>query len=227
MKRIIAISAVALVFGVTMATSPANAAKSLTGKYVEARSCDVFTGPCFANGEVGLTGGEAILTWAVDSGEWNGVSLDGLNVIAVVAAAHTLGDPYRTSLPAKSVMIVDEKASADQRAALVAMAKSLAGELVADVVTVKTAAITANIGNCTETGCARVEAKDLVQISTRCINEGDHKCGGNESTYYEPLTKVSSPMPAFTSVSSYAGDSLGITWTNVDRRSAFLGEFAL
>ncbi|HRI87432.1 MAG TPA: DUF1326 domain-containing protein [Candidatus Hydrogenedentes bacterium] len=215
----------AVVLVVTVAVSPASASKNISGRYVETRSCDVFTGPCFANGEVGVTGGEAILTWAVDSGEWNGVALDGLNVIAVVAASHTLGDPYRTALPAKSIMIVDQDASEAQRAALVDMAKNLGGELVREVVDVKSAAITANIGNCTETGCAKVEAEGLVEIATRCLHDSDHKCAGNETTYYEPLTEVTSPMAAFTTVSRYSGDGLGITWTNVDRRSAFLGAF--
>lgn len=48
-----------------IAATPALAggASSITGDYVEIRSCDVYTGPCFANGEMGLTGEEAILTW--------------------------------------------------------------------------------------------------------------------------------------------------------------------
>ena len=69
----------------------AGGGSSITGDYVEIRSCDVYTGPCFANGEMGLTGEEAILTWSVDQGSWEGVALDGLNVIAVVRASATLG----------------------------------------------------------------------------------------------------------------------------------------
>ena len=34
---------------------------AIKGDYIEARSADVYTGPCFANGEVGLVGNEAIL----------------------------------------------------------------------------------------------------------------------------------------------------------------------
>ena len=37
------------------------AAAGIRGDYVEVRSADVYTGPCFANGEVGLVGDEAIL----------------------------------------------------------------------------------------------------------------------------------------------------------------------
>jgi len=43
----------------------------ITGDYIETRTADVYTGQCFANGEVGLTGDEAILAWHVRSGRWN------------------------------------------------------------------------------------------------------------------------------------------------------------
>jgi hypothetical protein len=70
---------------------PGNAA--LKGDYLEARSSDVFTGPCFAMSEVNLTGQEAILAWKVREGKWKGVDLSGLSVVAVVRASATLGDP--------------------------------------------------------------------------------------------------------------------------------------
>ena len=44
----------------------------VSGDYVEIRSCDVITGPCFANGEMQLTGGEAVLGWSVREGRWRG-----------------------------------------------------------------------------------------------------------------------------------------------------------
>ncbi|MBI2432219.1 MAG: hypothetical protein HYV26_05055, partial [Candidatus Hydrogenedentes bacterium] len=52
----------------------AAAAPGISGQYLEFRSCDVYTGPCFANGEMDLSGKEAILVWAVDRGAWNGVT---------------------------------------------------------------------------------------------------------------------------------------------------------
>ena len=53
-------------------------AAEITGEYLEARTCDVYTGPCFANAEMELAGKEALLAWKVDQGSWKGVSLDGL-----------------------------------------------------------------------------------------------------------------------------------------------------
>jgi hypothetical protein len=224
MKKLAALSILTLIAGVAFG-APAEG-PAIFGKYVEARSCDVYTGPCFANGEVGLTGGEAILTWAVDRGTYQDVALDGLNVIAVVKASNTLGNPYQSVLPARAMIIVDERADARQHDALVCLAKQLGGELVADVVEVKSAAIRSSIGNCEESGCARVEADGLVTIATRCLNEGDHKCG-NETTFYPPLTAIDHAQPAFTIVSSFSGLGLGMVWENVDRRSAFLGTFSL
>src|SRR6201981_3574699 len=69
-------------------------AQQIRGDYIETRSADVYTGQCFANGEVNLVGKEAILAWHVQSGTWNGVPLDGLTVAAAVRAKSTLGDPY-------------------------------------------------------------------------------------------------------------------------------------
>ena len=44
------------------------AAQEIRGDYLETRSADVYTGQCFANGEVNLVGKEAILAWHVQSG---------------------------------------------------------------------------------------------------------------------------------------------------------------
>src|SRR5438105_10717896 len=92
-------------------------AQQIRGDYLETRSADVYTGQCFANGEVNLVGNEAILAWRIESGRWNNVSLDGLTVAAAVRANGTLGDPYENPYPAHAVLIVDDQATAEQRAA--------------------------------------------------------------------------------------------------------------
>jgi len=87
------------------------AAQEIRGDYLETRSADVYTGQCFANGEVNLVGNEAILAWHVQSGGWDGVPLQGLTVAAAVRANGTLGDPYESPYPAKAVLLVDDQAS--------------------------------------------------------------------------------------------------------------------
>ena len=87
----------------------AAAETKISGDYLETRSADVYTGQCFANGEVGLTGDAAILAWHIRSGSWNGVDLNDLNVVAAVKANATLGDPYADPYPAKAVLILMSK----------------------------------------------------------------------------------------------------------------------
>src|SRR5262249_47956522 len=66
-------------------------AGDLRGDYLEPRTCDVYTGPCFANGQVGLTGKDAIMAWNIERGSHEGVSLAGLKVVVVTTASDTLG----------------------------------------------------------------------------------------------------------------------------------------
>ena len=74
-----------------IAVSSAAQAATITGEYLEARTCDVYTGPCFANAEMELAGKEALMAWKVDKGTWKGVKLDGLGVAVVVNAQGTIG----------------------------------------------------------------------------------------------------------------------------------------
>src|SRR5688572_10764554 len=102
----------------SLAVLPASAA--ISGDYLEARTSDVYTGSCSANGEVNLAGREAVVAWHVREGSWNGVALKGLSVVAAVRAAATLGDPFANPYPARSLVVVDERATVEQREALVA-----------------------------------------------------------------------------------------------------------
>jgi len=206
--------------GVAAAETP-----EISGSYVEARTCDVYTGPCFANGEMGLAGKEAILAWVVKEGAWDGIELDGLSVMAAVRADGTLDDLRRGVEQTESVVIVDARADEAQRIALVDMARAMAGGLVGEVVEVRSAPIEANVGSCSKNGCAEVKAEGLAEIATRCLGGDDHVCG-NEETYYPPLTDVEHATPAFTKVAKFEGDALGLKWQDVGSRSAFLGTFA-
>lgn len=118
----------------------------IAGDYMEARTADVYTGPCFANSEMNLAGKQAVLAWRVSRGAWQGVPLDGLAVVAAVRAAATLGDPYGGPLDPRAVILVDERATAVQRDALVAFAHSMAGNLLSSVASVSSAPIDMGVG---------------------------------------------------------------------------------
>jgi hypothetical protein len=200
-------------------------ARSIHGNYIEARTADVYTGPCFANGEAEQVGREAVFGWKIDSGDWNGVKLNGLSVVAVIRAEHTLGLSSEPVNPAKAVLIVDKSADAEQRLALQSFAKHMGGELLASVLKVDYAPIELTIqGNNIHGGAAKLTAGSLAEIQTRAMSAADHICG-NEEVWYPPLTKTEHVMPAYALENSYTGDGLGETWHNRFKRSGFVGTF--
>lgn len=205
-----------------MVMAVAAPAAAVTGQYLEARTSDVYTGPCFANSEVGLVGKDAILAWRVTEGEWGGVDLSDLSVVAVVNADATLGDPFARSLSPEAVLLVDERADPAQRRALAALAREMGGELLSDVLSVQPVPIEFQVG--ARPGYARLLAGDVARLATRGLDRGDHICG-NETVYYDPLAPTTEATPAVTLEHRYSGDAFGKTWSSPGKRSAFVGTF--
>jgi hypothetical protein len=214
----------ALAFAVAVpAITNAETMNAISGNYVEFRNADVYTGPCFANGEVGLTGQEAVLGWQVSQGSWAGVPLAGLHVVAVVRANATLGDPYANPLPAKTVFFLDARANDAQRAALIQFAQSQTAGLLNDVVAIQSAPISFSSGR---HGFVTLQVGSLVQLSTRMIGAEDEICR-NEEVYYPPLAgHLMHVMPVAVVNSMYSGNHLGVTWHDSGRRSSFVGVFS-
>jgi hypothetical protein len=215
MKKLVTL-ALAGLFVVSLAQA------QVRGSYMETRTADVYTGQCFANGEVNLTGNEAIMAWQIQTGTWQGVALDGLSAAAVVRAKATLGDPYADPYPARSIIVVDDRATAAQQKALVAFVQHQGGQLFANVEHVERQPVVLEVSN--KQGRARMQAGTVAAIETRGVSSRDHVCG-NEVTFYQPLTPVEHAIPAVALTDSYQGKHLGETWELHGKRSAFVGTF--
>jgi hypothetical protein len=213
----LALAAVALV----AVAAPVSAA-GITGQYLEARTCEVFTGPCFANADTSLTGKHGLMAWKVEQGEIDGVTLDGLSVVAIVAASDTLGQ--RQTGAGKAVLIVDSKASEAQREALVRLAKKQGGDLVKNVIAVQSAPISLDTCECKGEGCAKLNA-GKAHLETRCIDGKHDKTCGNEWAMYPPLAKNVKARAAVAVEHSFSGKELNETWNDGERRGAYLGSF--
>src|SRR5206468_3438849 len=140
MKR--AIVAAALV-GLAASPLVAGGKGSVSGAYVEARTAEVFTGGCIMGSEAETVGKQAVLAWKVDRGSFNGISLDGLSVVAAVAGDRNLGiqEIGGGRANVRSAVFVDDRANAAQRIALVAMATELSKGVVGNIVNVTPAPI--------------------------------------------------------------------------------------
>jgi hypothetical protein len=233
-------SALTALAGLVLAASPASTDSSrIKGDYVEARTADVYTGPCFSNAEVFITGHQAVMAWKVTEGSWRGVDLNGLSVAAAVLGTTTFSEDDAKA--AKSVLIVDKKATTAQRDALVAMAKELGGDRLKNVVAVRTSTLIVTV----EDHSASAESGDLghkahgmphaplglfsapglAEILTRPLGDGDHFCG-NETVAYSPLSRGVSALPAYTLRHNYAGGELDTRWNDPNCRSSFVGHFS-
>jgi len=224
MRGFLSISAVTIV-SAAMAFAANTPSTALRGEYIEARTADVYTGLCFANGEANQVGDLAVFGWTIQQGEWQGVPLEGLSVVGVVKASGTLG--AGSAYPVKSVLIVDERANPEQRAALTGFAHRMGGDLLQDVTRVYYQPITFSVrDNNLHTAAVTLTAGPLARIQTRALTEADQICH-HEDTYYPPLTALDHAMPAFTLANSFQGAGLGTTWNSPGKRSAYVGSFRL
>lgn len=217
-----------LSIALAMAMAPMLAAEqpALSGDYLEVRTCNVYAGSCFANGEMGLTGKEAILAWSIDEGSWKGARLDGLNVIAVVVTDETLGDLKIKTPPGEASIIIDARATEPQKAALTDMVRALSGPLISKVVTVKTAEVEFALEETPRFRSVTVKAGKLVEISTLDMSAGKGTCG-NEEVYYPPLTEVGNAKIGYTDLAIYTGSDLGRKWEVSQFFGSYVGTFSL
>lgn len=229
LSGIAAALAVAYLFsGSTRAATRSAATPSLaapSGNYVETRTCDVYTGPCFANSQVGLAGHQALLAWNIEQGGFEGVDLAGLNVVMALHASDTLGIGGGLVVqpePIRSVVLVDERASDEQRDALVEFVKRQAGRMAGEVVRVAALPIDFEVDH--SGGAAHLRAGKEARLETRKIKQCDCVCT-NESNFYPPLTEVKKSAAAFTIDGGFKGRGLNEQWSNPGTRSAFVGTF--
>src|SRR5438270_9936743 len=141
MKRAIVLLAVC---GLASTVSIAAGGKgTVSGQYVEARTAEVFTGGCIMGSEAETMGKQAVLAWKIDRGDVNGVSVDGLSVVAAVAGDVNLGlhEMGGSAATVHSVVYVDERANPVQRMALVALAHDMT-KRIGTIVQVQPAPIT-------------------------------------------------------------------------------------
>jgi hypothetical protein len=206
-----------------VAAAPVVAADSVSGTYLESRTCQVYTGPCFANSETAMAGREAVMAWNIESGKKNNIDLTGLSVVMVVRGNDTLGyqgveDPSEL----KSAVIVDAKATSEQRDALVAFVKEHTGRAGKEIVRVDAAPIEMSLDSVELKG--NLKAGNVVKMSTRKAKPGDCVCS-NEVQFYPPLTSVNRFAAGVAIEAEFNGPGLGAVWSTPESRSAYVGEF--
>src|SRR3954469_25787650 len=222
MKR--AIIAAALVgTAVIVAASPllAGGKHTVSGEYVEARTAEVFTGGCIMNSEAETVGKQAVLAWKVDRGSFNGITIDGLSVVAALSGDRNLGmTEMGGEKPAvRTAIFVDQRANAAQQIALVAMANTLSNGLVGTIVQVTPTAI-----RFTDHGSEISVSAGQVALDVNKHLTHDPTCGAMQ--WFHPLAAVNDAAIGVASQHVFTGAALGTKWSDPNKRSAFFGTFA-
>lgn len=204
-----------------------SASASVTGKYVEARNAAMWAGPCLTNSEMGLVGDQATLAWKVTAGDYEGVALDDLAIVAVVVGDRTFGMGEKVNT--RTILVVDERASDQQQTALIAMAKALAGETIQEVLDVKRAAISMEVAD-DGSAFSLVDA-GIVRINTRRLHRSDSLCGtDNTRMVYPALAKITDEQSAYALENTYSlrGSQLSVRqYEDRNTPSAVIGSFSL
>lgn len=214
---------VAVMAGLGVVTLSANDPR-VAGDYVEVRTAQVFAGGCIMGSEGEAAGKEAILAWRVSRGAVNGVTLDGLSVVAAAAADSNLGTHDLGGAPAtvlKSVVLVDARANAAQRDALVTMARTLAPAVVRSIVETRAVPIAFERSN----DSVRVRAGEAsIDVATNV----PHSPNCAALKWFEPLGRTEDAEIGVTRSQEWTGTALGPRWKQVsdDKRSSFVGTFS-
>ena len=218
MKKRSVLAAVAVLAAAPVFAGPGG---SLRGDYVEARTAEVFTGGCIMGSEAETMGRQAVLAWRIAEGTFNGVSLDGLAVVAAIAGDHNLGiRELGGAVPSliKAAVMVDDRATPAQRDGLVAMVRALSRGLADNVVEVKAVPITFVRDDRSFT--VKAGAAELA-VETKI----DHGVACGAMKWFTPFSAGAEAAVGLTKVQEFWGGSLDSKWRQIDRRSAFFGTF--
>ena len=191
---------------------------SLRGDYVEVRTASVFAGACHYNGEVVTTGRDAMMAWNVTSGQWQGVDLSGVRVLAIVSADVNLGEQNAAR---QSEIIIDSKASRAQALAMMNALKEKYAASLGKIVEVRSAPISFE-----RNGRTYAVVTNEAAINVEAM-PNDLCCKMPNLVWYTPLVGLENRKVGYTEKALYSGKTVGEPWSRSGENSAFYGTFSL
>ena len=217
MKRVWALTAVALLFTVTIAF--AAQATTVRGDYLEARSVSVYVGACHAQSEFVEGGREATLVWNIRQGEWNGVSLDNLTVVAVVTAKKNLEIDTDSR---RSVLYLDTKTTPEQRAALVDLMNTKRSTVIGEVASTKIEPIEFTKQD------LKYELRVGEVLSLSALRNPCEYCTQPHEVWYKPLETIETAVVGKSNLYRYKDTTLAVTWDRSEpSNNIFVGGFVM
>jgi hypothetical protein len=193
---------------------------TVSGDYIEARSNEVYTCGCLYSGQMTTAGKEAILAWRIARGTYQGTSLVGVKVAAVV-----VGDTSLSAYdgPRRTALYLDGVTSDDQQQAVVALWQQQYAGALGKITSVHRVPI-----NITQQGdTIRVSVPDLVEIQARKARLPADAHPGSY-VWYEPFVPLRNLSLATALDYEYSGKDFQRQWQDLlPSISGYLGEFTM
>lgn len=189
----------------------------ISGDYVEARTASVFCGACHYNGELVTTGNDALLAWSFDAGDYHGVSLKGVRVMAAVTCDENLA---RDLSPHRAQLAVDTGATEQQVAAVRDLLQEKCGSQIGTIVSVSRTQIAFTHSDTGYLVTAR--GFGTLNVSYRTDNSC---CVQPGLVWYDPLSPIAGRKVGYT---EFAQSTAAISprWEREGEDSAFYGPIA-
>ena len=217
MKRVWTLTAVALLF--TVKSAFAAQTTTVRGDYLEARSVSVYVGACHAQSEFVEGGREATLVWNIHQGEWNGVSLDNLTVVAVVTAKKNLEVDTESR---RSVLYLDTKTTLEQRAALVDLIDTKRSAVVGEIASTKIEPIEFTKQD------MEYELRVGEVLSLSALRNPCEYCTQPHEVWYKPLEAIDTAVVGKSNLYRYKDTILPVTWRRSEpSNNIFVGGFVM
>ena len=195
------------------------AADELAGSYLEARTASVFAGGCHFNAEYDTAGRKATMAFHFEQGDYNGVSLAGVNIVVSVAADRNL---VIQDVEHVSVIYVDAAATpAQQRASAAAINEHYAA-MFGTIVATRVVPISFERK---PAGFAVRAGSEVALIVDELPNR--ECCSMPSAVWYKPFAKLTGRMVGMTIRYHVKDAALPTTWSRSDENGAFYGRFTL
>ena len=194
--------------------------KEVTGKYIEVRSNHVYGSYCEWSGEAVTGGREAVLAWDVEAGEYDGVSLSGAKIVAVLVGQSNLGEE---SAPRRSLILLDSAASEPQRQAVKHLVQEHYGKLLGHLLKTYVVPIEYYWGN----DQANVRIGELLTLSMRKARLPEDAMRGAQH-WYDPFIPLTEFILGTTLKNSFQCEDFALHWnTSQAGTTGYYGRFRL
>jgi len=190
-----------------------------TGAYVEARTASVYAGACHYNGEFVTAGREALCAWRIDSGEFEGVDLAGVEIAAVISADANLDE---RSAARRSVVHIDSALDAARAAAAVRWLQSTRADILGTVLEVRADPLHVVI----DADAYSVNVPGAFELTGTSLPDRAC-CAMPQNVWYTPFEELERPLVGLDDAFAVRSPTLDRAWSRPGENAAFLGRFGV